>query len=135
MTMTSAISIALLLLSATVVNSWKSLEDQTEAMGDVSQFEEYIQETNHHAEMERFPNPSLSPDCKACHHIIGNVQKKLGSNKSKEEIESLLEKSCSDASWLRPTCNKIIRDSKVKLIDAIAKGGTPESLCAELKYC
>ncbi|XP_067468146.1 prosaposin-like isoform X2 [Thunnus thynnus] len=131
--MTPAVSIALLLLSATVVKSWGSLEDQTEAEGDFSsQFKQHVREgADHHAEK----NKPFGAKCEVCKNIVSEVQKKLGGNNSKEEIKKQMDGSCNEPGLLRQECKNIIKESKDKLIDGIAKGETPEKICKDLSYC
>ncbi|XP_044231604.1 antimicrobial peptide NK-lysin-like [Thunnus albacares] len=131
--MIPAISIALLLLSTTVVKSWGSLEDQTEAEGDFSsQFKQHVREgADHHAEKEG----NFDPNCEACKDIVTKAQQKLAGNNSKEEIKKQMDASCSTPSILRQLCKKIIKKSKDKLIDGIAKGGSPLDICRKLRYC
>ncbi|XP_067468074.1 antimicrobial peptide NK-lysin-like [Thunnus thynnus] len=131
--MTPAVSIALLLLSATVVKSWWSLEDQTEAEGDFSsQFKQHVREgADHHAEKRgRF-----GAKCEVCKNIVSEVQKKLGGNQLKEEIKKQVDGSCNEPGLLRRACKDVIKESKDKLIDGIAKGETPEKICKDLSYC
>ncbi|XP_067468147.1 antimicrobial peptide NK-lysin-like [Thunnus thynnus] len=131
--MTPAVSIALLLLSATVVKSWGSLEDQTEAEGDFSsQFKQHVREgTDHHAEEEG----SSGSKCLACKDFVTKVREKLGGNNSKEEIKKQVDRFCNEPGLTRQTCKDIIKKSKDILIDGIAKGETPEKICKDLSYC
>ncbi|XP_042292511.1 antimicrobial peptide NK-lysin-like [Thunnus maccoyii] len=140
--MTPAVSIALLLLSATVVKSWGSLEDQTEVEGDFSsQFKQHVREgADHHAEKEGdryewMQEGSSDPKCLACKKIVSDVQKKLGGNNSKEEVKKQVDGSCNEPGILRQACKDIIRKPKDELIDGIAKGETPEKICKDVSYC
>ncbi|KAM7403167.1 hypothetical protein PAMA_003882 [Pampus argenteus] len=120
--MTSSISIALLLLSATVVNSCGCLEEKT-ADGN------FPLKVNQHA-WERGASV-----CEACKLIVNDVQNKLHGDNSKEKIGRLLKNACDKAGILRHSCKNLINKSSTKLIDAIAEGKSPSFTCAQLKFC
>ncbi|KAL3968863.1 neurocalcin delta [Sarotherodon galilaeus] len=135
--MSAAITIALLLLSTTFVESLKSLKDQTEE-------ERFPQKLQQHENRKGNPNKEeiLSDEvfpgsCRTCKIIVSKVQKEIGSDKSKEKIRRLLDGACNKLkfSLLKVACRKILKTVKNKLIDALTNGKSARTICTNLKLC
>ncbi|XP_030299164.1 antimicrobial peptide NK-lysin [Sparus aurata] len=118
-----AISIALLLLSATVV---RSLVVQTE------EEEDFPLQSQHGVK-----NAAIPGLCKGCVWIVSAVKKRLGSDHSKEKIRQLLDKACNwlKSKVLRSGCQRVMRKFRDKLINAIEGLDSPRNICVKLKAC
>ncbi|XP_035529581.1 antimicrobial peptide NK-lysin-like [Morone saxatilis] len=131
--MSPAISIALLLLSATVVKSWTSLEVKTEGDDFPPQLKHDVREgADHQTEENRvFPG-----SCTACKFIVSKVKKHLGSDHSKNKIKELLNRACNGVKRiLRSACKSIVNKFQQKLINALTKLKSQREICVYLKLC
>ncbi|KAM8736734.1 antimicrobial peptide NK-lysin-like [Acanthopagrus schlegelii] len=121
--MRPAISIALLLLSATVVRSLVVRNEEKE---------DFPLQSQQGVRKAAFPGV-----CRGCVFIVSWVKKHLGSDHSKKKIRQLLDKACNwlKIKFLRSGCQKIMRKFRDKLIDAIRTLDSPKTVCVKLKIC
>ncbi|XP_073340435.1 antimicrobial peptide NK-lysin-like [Pagrus major] len=129
--MRPAISIALLLLSATVIRSLEVRIEEEEGFPLKLKHDVRVR-ANHHTEDAAFPGA-----CRGCVFIVSKVKEKLGSDHSKDKIQQLLDKACNwvKIRFLRIACNKIMTKFKTKLINAIESLDSPRNVCVKLKLC
>nr|XP_019940439.1 PREDICTED: prosaposin-like [Paralichthys olivaceus] len=132
--MSPVFSIALLLLSAAVVES--SVE-QTEEDDFTSQLKLHVRKRATHHEEQILRNGAFPGSCRACTFVVTKVKKWLGKDSSKEKIDRLLNKACNGikCKLIRQACNKIIGHFKRKLIDSIAHHENPKAICVKAKLC
>ncbi|XP_035530445.1 antimicrobial peptide NK-lysin-like [Morone saxatilis] len=127
--MSPAFSIALLLLSTTVV---KTVEDWTEEEEDFpSQLKG--ETADHHAE-EILQAEDL---CSSCKSLVSQVKKKMDDNTSKDKVAKLMDNVCSQEKneQVKEVCKKITGKIKDKLSETIANKADPESACKKVKLC
>ncbi|XP_040916844.1 uncharacterized protein LOC121197344 [Toxotes jaculatrix] len=132
--MSPAISIALLLLSATVVESYKSADQKEKKKDFPSHLEHYEGERAENGEEEILEMELI---CTGCVFAVSQVEKIIGNEKSKKKIEQLLNNACNGVgiTIIRWACKTIIGWFKNKLIDGIANHESPRSICVKLKLC
>ncbi|TKS86684.1 Prosaposin Proactivator polypeptide [Collichthys lucidus] len=113
MTMSPAISIALLLLSATVAKSWESPENETEEEEDDSSAElnhDMKERADHDAE-EILQDQAFPGSCYACRYIVSRVKRQAGRDHSKARIRCLMMGVCNGfrSRFVRSACKKVTR--------------------------
>nr|XP_046269148.1 prosaposin-like [Scatophagus argus] len=130
--MSSGISLALLLLSATVVRSQMSLDIQNAEEDFPLQLKHDVKErADHHTEEGAFPG-----SCPACEYIVPIVKKKLGNDNSKAKIRDELNKICkSIKNIFKSVCKVITKSFEDILIDALSKKESPRNICVQIKLC
>ncbi|XP_018518922.1 saposin-C [Lates calcarifer] len=129
--MNPVISITLLLLSATVGDSWKRLKMEEDFP---SQLKHHAGERAENHEEEILQDRALPGSCSPCKSLVSKLKQQLGKDCSKIKIEELLNTVC-DKLRLIEICKKIVNKYKSSLIDAIANHGTPTAICKKLKLC
>ncbi|XP_027130904.1 antimicrobial peptide NK-lysin [Larimichthys crocea] len=139
MTMSPAISIALLLLSAVVVKSWESPEDETEEEEDDSSAElnhDMKERADHDAE-EILQDQAFPGSCYACRYIVSKVKRQAGRDHSKARIRCLMMGVCNGfrSRFVRSACKKVTRRYQYRLSNYIAKNGSSRRICARLRLC
>ncbi|XP_070698520.1 antimicrobial peptide NK-lysin [Pempheris klunzingeri] len=128
--MSPAITIALLLLSTTVV---KSLEDQNKEEDFPPQLKHDVRErADRHIEGV-LQGGSLPGACCVCKNIVSKIKQKMGSDHSKKKIRQLLTNFCNRLKVFKLICKRT--NFINKMIDAIANSGSPHSICVKLKLC
>ncbi|XP_063353779.1 antimicrobial peptide NK-lysin [Pelmatolapia mariae] len=130
--MSPAITIALLLLSTTFVESLKSLKDQTK-----EHFPQHEKKKGDHNKEKILSDEVFPGSCRTCMTIVSRVQKQIGSDKSKDKIRRLLDGACNKLKFrlLKSACRKILKTVKNKLIDALTNGKSAKTICTNLKLC
>ncbi|TMS21755.1 hypothetical protein E3U43_015728 [Larimichthys crocea] len=137
--MSPAISIALLLLSAVVVKSWESPEDETEEEEDDSSAElnhDMKERADHDAE-EILQDQAFPGSCYACRYIVSKVKRQAGRDHSKARIRCLMMGVCNGfrSRFVRSACKKVTRRYQYRLSNYIAKNGSSRRICARLRLC